>query len=107
MAATNLLNRQFDAPAPNQRWIGDATEFVIGPSGTLYLAAVVDLFSRFVVGWAVSAVHDRHLAMQALEMALTRRSPSVGFVAFVNEIWPLCDAEMWPPLRLTDPSLRL
>jgi len=78
--AANLLNRQFDAPAPNQRWVGDTTEFVIGPSGTLYLAAVMDLFSRFVVGWAVSAVNDRHLAMQALEMALKRRSPSAGLV---------------------------
>ena len=60
--AANLLARRFDAPQPNQRWVGDTTEFVIGGSGKLYLASVLDLFSRFVVGWAVSAVNDRHLA---------------------------------------------
>ena len=53
--AANLLDRQFTAAAPNQRWVGDTTEFVIGESGKLYLAAILDLFSRFVVGWAVSA----------------------------------------------------
>ena len=44
-------------------------------SGKLYLAAILDLFSRFVVGWAVSAVNDRHLTIKALEMALKRRCP--------------------------------
>ncbi len=48
--AANLLDRQFEAGAPNQRWVGDTTEFVIGGSGKLYLAVVLDLFSRFVVG---------------------------------------------------------
>ncbi len=47
--AANLLDRQFDAAAPNQRWVGDTTEFVIGSSGKLYLAVVLDLFSRFAV----------------------------------------------------------
>ena len=61
--AANLLDRQFEAAAPNQRWVGDTTEFVIGSSGKLYLAVVLDLFSRFVVGWAVSAVNDRHLTI--------------------------------------------
>jgi transposase InsO family protein len=73
--AANLLDRRFAAPGPNQRWVGDTTEFVIGASGKLYLAAVLDLFSRFVVGWAVSAVNDRHLAIRALAMALKRRCP--------------------------------
>ena len=49
--AANLLNQQFDADAPNHRWVGDTTEFVIGGSGKLYLAAILDLFSRFIVGW--------------------------------------------------------
>ena len=57
--AANLLDRQFEAAAPNQRWVGDTTEFVIDSSGKLYLAVILDLFSRFVVGWAVSAVNDR------------------------------------------------
>ena len=78
--AANLLDRQFTAAAPNQRWVGDTTEFVIGGSGKLYLAAILDLYSRFIVGWAVSAVNDRHLTIKALEMALKRRCPGVGLL---------------------------
>ena len=78
--AANLLDRQFEADAPNQRWVGDTTEFVIGESGKLYLAAILDLFSRFIVGWAVSAVNDRHLTINALEIALKRRGPEVGLL---------------------------
>ena len=78
--AANLLDRQFTAVAPNQRWVGDTTEFVIGESSKLYLAAILDLYSRFIVGWAVSAVNDRHLAMRALEMAIKRRCPEAGLL---------------------------
>jgi transposase InsO family protein len=78
--AANLLDRRFEAHAPNQRWVGDTTEFVIGGSGKLYLAAVLDLFSRFIVGWAVSAVNDRHVTIKALEMALKRRGPEIGLL---------------------------
>jgi transposase InsO family protein len=78
--AANLLDRQFEAAAPNQRWVGDTTEFVIGSSAKLYLAVILDLFSRFVVGWAVSAVNDRHLTINALEMALKRRCPEIGLL---------------------------
>jgi putative transposase len=78
--AANLLNREFTAEAPNQRWVGDTTEFRIGENGTLYLAAILDLFSRFVVGWAVSAVNDRHLALAALTMGLHRRCPETGLL---------------------------
>jgi putative transposase len=78
--AANLLDRQFTADAPNRRWVGDTTEFVIGESGKLYLAAILDLFSRFVVGWAVSAVNDRHVTIKALDMALKRRCPDAGLL---------------------------
>ena len=78
--AANLLDRQFTADAPNQRWVGDTTEFVIGESGKLYLAAVLDLYSRFIVGWALSAVNDRHLTIRALEMAIKRRCPDTGLL---------------------------
>ena len=78
--AANVLARQFAADRPNQRWVGDTTEFVIGSSAKLYLAAILDLYSRFVVGWAVSAVNDRHLALRALEMALKRRCPDAGLL---------------------------
>ena len=78
--AANLLDRQFHAQAPNQRWVGDTTELLIGTSGKLYLAAILDLFSRFIVGWALSAVNDRHLTIKALEMALKRRCPAAGLL---------------------------
>jgi len=78
--ADNLLQQTFDAARPNERWVGDTTEFVIGTSGKLYLAAILDLFSRFVVGWAVSAVNDRHLTINALEMAMKRRRPGIGLL---------------------------
>jgi len=77
--AANLLARQFQAQGPNERWVGDTTELRVG-GGKLYLAAILDLFSRFVVGWAVSAVNDRHLVIKALEMALKRRGPEAGLL---------------------------
>jgi transposase InsO family protein len=78
--AANVLARDFTAAAPNQRWVSDTTEFVIGESGKLYLAAILDLHSRFVVGWAVSAVNDRRLTLKAFEMAVQRRCPDPGLV---------------------------
>ncbi len=78
--AANLLERQFRAAAPNQRWVSDTTEFIIGDSTKLYLAGVLDLYSRFIVGWAVSPVNDRHLTIKALEMALKRRAPAAGLL---------------------------
>lgn len=72
-----MLDPQFVTEAPNQRWVGDTTEFLIGESQKLYLAAVLDLYSRVIVGWAVSAVNDRRLTLKAVDMALQRRSPRV------------------------------
>lgn len=79
-AAPNLLARDFSAPGPNQRWVGDATELLIGPSAKLYLAAILDLYSRFIVGWAVGISNDRHLAIRALENAIKRRCPEEGLL---------------------------
>ena len=78
--AANLLNRDFTAAAPNQRWVGDTSEFLVGDGGKLYLAVILDLFSRFVVGWAVSAVNDRHVTLKALGMAIKRRCPEAGLL---------------------------
>ena len=78
--AANVLNREFMAEAPDRRWVGDTTEFKIGESGKLYLAAILDLFSRFIVGWAVSAVNDRHVVLAALTRALNRRCPETGLL---------------------------
>ena len=78
--AANVLPQAFVADAPNQRWVADTSEFVIGSSGKLYVAAVLDLYSRFLVGWAVSAINDRHLVIKALQMALKRRRPATGML---------------------------
>ena len=78
--ASNLLARRFEADLPNQRWVGDTTELSIGESGRLFLATILDLHSRFVVGWALSAVNDRHLAIKALDSALRRRCPDAGLL---------------------------
>ena len=78
--APNILARRFEADVPNQRWVGDTTELRIGASGKLFLAAILDLFSRFVVGWALSAVNDRQLVLKALDMALRRRCPDAGLL---------------------------
>ena len=75
----NLLNRDFTATAPNQRWVGDIT-YLRTPNGFIYLAVVMDLFSRTIVGWAVSAVIDWHLVIAALEMAMQRRRPELGLL---------------------------
>lgn len=77
--APNILNRKFEADAPNQRWVGDTTELLTA-SGKFFLAAIIDLYARLVVGWAVSAVNDRHLAMAALREAIKRRCPDAGLL---------------------------
>ncbi len=77
--APNLLARDFTAVAPNQKWVTDTT-FIFTMQGWLYLAVILDLFSRRVVGWAVSQNIDRHLALSALEMATVRRRPPLGII---------------------------
>jgi transposase InsO family protein len=78
--APNVLDRNFEAAAPNQRWVGDTTEMLTTSGGKFYLAAIIDLYSRFCVGWAVSAVNDRHLTLRALEAAIRRRCPDAGLL---------------------------
>jgi putative transposase len=72
--APNFLNREFEAKQPDQRWAGDIT-FIWTREGWLYLAAILDLFSRRVVGWATSNRINRWLTLRALTMALESRSP--------------------------------
>ena len=98
--APNLLDRRFHAAAPNERWAGDTTEFQIGESGKLYLAALIDLYSRFVVGWAVSAVNDRHLVLRALEMALRRRRPAGELLHHSDQGSPYASEDYRTALRV-------
>ena len=70
--APNLLERQFDASAPNQRWVADFT-YIWTAEGWLYLAAVMDLFSRRIVGWSMQGGMTAQLVIDALMMAVWRR----------------------------------
>jgi putative transposase len=70
--APNLLDRQFAAQAPNSKWVADFT-YVWTAEGWLYVAAVLDLFSRRVVGWSMSAAMTAQLVTDALVMAIWRR----------------------------------
>ena len=72
MIAPNILDRQFHATQPNRKWIADFT-YVWTAKGWLYVAAVIDLFSRRVVGWSMSATMTAQLVTDALLMAIWRR----------------------------------
>ncbi len=71
--AHNILNREFAATTPNTKWVSDTT-FVWTSQGWLYLATIVDLYSRKVVGWAISASNDTQLVINALSMAINNKS---------------------------------
>ena len=75
----NLVSRRFEASAPNQVWAGDVT-FIPTDEGWLYLAVLLDLFSRRVVGWAMSEKNDEALTVAALQMAIDHRAPAPGLI---------------------------
>lgn len=70
--APNLLNRDFNATGPNQKWVGDIS-YVWTEEGWMYLAIVIDLYSRTVIGWSMQSTMSRQLVCDALMMALWRR----------------------------------
>ena len=77
--APNLLNRNFETERPDQVWTADIT-FIPTNEGWLYLAAVLDLHTRMIVGWAMSATMTRQLVIDALRMAWFRRKPRPGLI---------------------------
>lgn len=77
--ADNLLNRQFEPAKPNAAWVSDITYIRTG-SGWLYLAVVMDLFSRKIVGWAMAPNMLAELVCAALQMAITQRQPPAGLL---------------------------
>jgi transposase InsO family protein len=77
--APNLLARQFTVEQPDTVWAGDIT-YLWTAEGWLYLAAVLDLHSRKIVGWALSSRIDAALVQEALRMALGRRGPAPGLL---------------------------
>jgi len=75
--APNLLDGDFKTTGPNQKWAGDIT-YIHTQEGWLYLAVIIDLYSRRVIGWAVSKHMKRDLVMQALQRAIALRKPPKG-----------------------------
>lgn len=82
--APNRLHQVFVAPAANQIWVGDLTA-IATRSGWLYLAVLLDLYSRRVIGWAMGAKPDQHLALEALQMALVSRRPHQGLLHHTDQ----------------------
>ena len=77
--APNLLMQNFKATTPNRVWCSDIT-YIATRQGWLYLAVVIDLFSRRVVGWSMREDMSRHLVIDALRMALRQRRPQAGLI---------------------------
>jgi len=77
--APNVLHRAFTAGKPNTKWVTDIT-YIPTTQGWLYLAVMLDLYSRAVVGWSMSDCCDEALAERALNMAVSRRRPKAGFL---------------------------
>jgi putative transposase len=73
----NILNREFDVPAPNQAWCGDIT-YIWAQGKWHYLAVVLDLYARRVVGWALSNKPDANLVIKAWDMAYEQRGRPQG-----------------------------
>jgi putative transposase len=102
--APNVLDRQFTAERPNQKWIADFT-YIWTAEGWLYVAAVIDLFSRRVVGWSMKAEMTAQLVTDALIMALWRRGKPDAIAAST------CSSQRTPSNhcddRLNPPSTRV
>ena len=82
--APNLLQQRFITTALNRIWVGDLTA-IPTRSGWLYLAVLLDLYSRRVIGWAMSAKPDQHVVLEALTMAVTQRRVSPGLIHHTDQ----------------------
>ncbi len=90
--APNIVERDFVAAEKNETWVTDVT-CIWTRTGWLFLAVMLDLFSRRVVGWATSATNDRHLALQALRAAITGRRPRAGLLHHSDRGSPYASAD--------------
>ena len=96
--AENLLNREFKQEAPDRVWTSDIT-YLATSEGWLYLAVVIDLFSRCVVGWSLKPHMRRDLVIDALRMAWFRRQPASGFFFHSDRGSQYCSREFQDTLK--------
>ena len=99
--APNLLDQDFAAEAPDQKWSADIS-YIWTAEGWLYLAVLIDLFSRRVVGWAVSDRLKKDLALRALRMALVTRHPPRGLIHHSDRGSQYCSIDYQAVLRKHD-----
>jgi len=100
VVAPNHLQRQFDVTEPNKVWVTDIT-YIRTHEGWLYLAAVLDLFSRQVIGWSTGSRMDRELALNALLMAVWRRQPKKTVMVHSDQGSPFSRTEHEPTRQLS------
>jgi len=96
--APNLLNREFEVATPDQVYVSDIT-YIWTSEGWLYLAIVLDLFSRQVVGWSLNSRMSRKLVMDALQMAIWRRRPASGLLFHSDRGSQYCSADFQKMLK--------
>lgn len=96
--APNLLEQDFTATAPNQKWVSDIT-YIATDEGWLYLAVVLDLYARRVVGWAMSERMTAKLVCDALQMALWRRKRPGGVIVHSDRGSQYCSGDYQRLLR--------
>jgi putative transposase len=96
--APNIIDQDFAASGPNQKWSVDIS-YVWTPEGWLYLAVVIDLFSRRVVGWAIGDRLHRRLALAALRTALVMRRPPKGLIHHSDRGSQYCSIDDQAELR--------
>ena len=96
--APNLLDRAFTADQPNQKWAGDIS-YIWTAEGWLYLAVMIDLHSRRVIGWAVSNRLKRDLALEALDRAVALRNPPPGCIQHTDRGSQYCSHDYQKRLR--------
>jgi putative transposase len=97
--APNLLNRDFSATAINQKWVGDIT-YIWTDEGWLYLATIIDLYSRAVIGWSIQATMTRRLVCDALMMALWRRGFPKGVLCHSDRGSQYCSDDYQEMLKV-------
>ena len=112
-AAKNILNREFNPERPNEKWVADIT-YIRTHEGWSYLAVVMDLYARCIVGWAMSKRIDAKLACDALNNAIRARKPGPGLLhlktvrdGLVNQCGQLSVTEGQPPatfVKLDSPT---
>ena len=104
-AAENILNREFDALYPGGKWVSDIT-YLRSNEGWLYLATVLDLYDRKVIGWSMLDTMNSTLVCNALEMAVNNRPPCEGLIFHSDRGIQYCSEEFRAAVKKCCPTVR-